>query len=252
MNEQQQEFERNGYIFFPGFLSKSQLVDLQKDIALAQGQITQSSGLNNTGLTFHSNLFRQSAALANFVASDKITRIIEWVCGNKLWVRWDQTITKAPGGHTFPWHRDNAYNKLMVEHYQFWIALTPMNEQNGGLWIVPGSHKKPAIKHLRNENHWEAENVNEKGQCVIANAGDAMLFSSKLLHKTDINHSQEDRTAYVIEYMKTTDFDPGVAVPYLFVENGQALWRKKHPQNTWLKSLRGKMAGTQMSEVRSV
>ena len=143
-------------------------------------------------------------------------------------------ITKSPGGSPFPWHRDNAYNRLKKEHFQFWIALTDMNKENGGLWLIPKSHLEPKIKHTRDKSHWKVDIDSSDSMCIIAKPGDVLLFSSRLLHKTEVNHSKEDRTAYVVEYMSQKDVDPLVGAPYLFIKNGSPLLLQKHPKSNFL------------------
>jgi len=252
MNNLHQKFWQDGFVELPGFLSQEELRQLLADLAQAEQKIEHKSGLNREGLTFHSNLFKQSEAVAHFIGQAKILNLIRAITKSEIWVRWDQTITKAPGGKPFPWHRDNAYNRLTAEHFQFWIALTPMNEQNGGLWLLPKSHTWSKIKHIKDQNHWAVANLTEKGICVDAKPGDALLFSSKMLHKTEINQTNEHRTAYVIEYMKQSDFDPIIAAPYLFLANEGIKWLAKHPKSGWLSGFKSKILGLNINKVRHV
>lgn len=229
------EFKESGYVFFENLFSKTEIESLRSEIDFAKERLEIASGLNRDGLTFHSNLFQKSAKLQAFLAQKKITKIIESVAKGAIWVRWDQTITKEPGGSPFPWHRDNAYNRLKKEHFQFWIALTDMNETNGGLWVIPKSHCLPKQKHERNGNHWKVETGEKDAFCVNAKPGDVLLFSSRLLHKTEINKSNANRTAYVIEYMLQTDVDPAVSPPFLFVESGNPIILNDHPKSNWFR-----------------
>ncbi len=49
---------------------------------------------------------------------------------------------------------------------------------------------------------------------VEADAGDVVVFSSLLLHKTYENTTTRSRWAYVAEMLKLSDFDPTIAPPY--------------------------------------
>lgn len=143
------------------------------------------------------------------------------VIGPDFWLRWDQTIEKQPGGAAFPWHQDNGYNGLLDQHYQFWIALTPMTKENGGLWLQPGSHRRGVVRHTFQGSH--AFHGGDESQAVFVPAapGDALIFSSLMLHKTDANTTQDQsRLAYVTEFMRCGDVDPFLEPPYLVVARG--------------------------------
>ncbi|MFY0673042.1 MAG: phytanoyl-CoA dioxygenase family protein [Bacteroidia bacterium] len=248
------EFEKTGFVKISGFFSDNELNDLKSIISQAQGSVKKESGLNQKGLIFHSNLFQVSEDIRLFIAQRKISGLVESFADEKLWVRWDQTITKSPGGNPFPWHRDNAYNQLIAKHYQFWIALTPMNKENGGLWLIPESHNWPKLKHEKPLNHWQVDvsDKDQNAQVIEANPGDVVLFSSHMLHKTEVNRSEFDRTAYVIEFMQQNHFDPKVEPPYFFIEEAAPKILKKHPAHKWYKSSKSNLIKEEEPKVRWV
>lgn len=82
--------------------------------------------------------------------------------------------------------------------------------------MAPGSHRTP-LPHRRVGSHVAWDGEPESPQLIEAEAGDVVLFSSFLLHRTQPNVSNERRWAYVIEYMSTAHFDPYVDSPYLMV-----------------------------------
>ena len=147
------EFEHKGYIKLPKYFSDEEITELQEEIIKAAGLLEKKSGLNKDNMIFHSNVFLRSQYLQEFVSREKIIRTIQDVMGTDFWVRWDQCVAKAPGGAAFPWHQDNAYNRLHDEHFQFWIGITEMTEENGGLWLQPGSHRLGLLPHEMRENH---------------------------------------------------------------------------------------------------
>jgi ectoine hydroxylase-related dioxygenase (phytanoyl-CoA dioxygenase family) len=115
----------------------------------------------------------------------------------------------------FRWHQDNGYNNLLTEHYQLWIALTETRNQNGALWLAPGSHKRGLLPHAK-VSGVQIEVQAEVGEsiCVDANIGDVILFSSLMLHRTGPNEADTTRVAYVAEYMPCRDYDWGLPGPY--------------------------------------
>jgi ectoine hydroxylase-related dioxygenase (phytanoyl-CoA dioxygenase family) len=129
-------------------------------------------------------------------------------------------VVKNPGAPEFPWHQDNAYNRLKDAHYQFWIGLTEMDEHNGGLWLQPGSHSQGLLPHVRQSNHVRCTRPPENARLIASEKGDVILFSSLMLHHTKPNESASERWAYVVEYMSLDDYDPLVKPPYFIVSEG--------------------------------
>jgi ectoine hydroxylase-related dioxygenase (phytanoyl-CoA dioxygenase family) len=52
------------------------------------------------------------------------------------------------------------------------------------------------------------------GTPVVADAGDLVVFSSRMVHRTTPNTSGRDRWTYVIEYLGVHQHDPFFAPPY--------------------------------------
>jgi len=218
-----QAFRRDGFIKLPGFFDEREMEELRAAIVTAAAK--SADPLDRDGLTFHSNAFRASAWIRDFLAQPRLVSLVSEVGGPNLWVRWDQAVVKSPGGVEFPWHQDNAYNRLRVQHYQLWIAITRGTDENGGLWLQPGSHRRGLLPHVSRGSHMVYEGPDEHPHVSIEAApGDVILFSSLMLHRTPPNRSaSEHRWAYVAEYIKLADWDPWVDAPYYVVaRNGQA------------------------------
>lgn len=156
----------------------------------------------------------RSAKLRAFISQSKIVDFLKKFAGSNIWVRWDQAVEKSPGAGTFPWHQDNQYSQLKDQHFQFWISLTTMTENNGGLWVVPGSHKG-RLPYDNIDNHAVYKGEAKNPLFISAEPGDVVLFSSFLLHSTTPNITQDSRWAYVIEYMQMGKIDPYIETPYL-------------------------------------
>lgn len=69
----------------------------------------------------------------------------------------DMLIYKPPGHpHETPWHQDMAYAgrpvsppgiPIPLETVQFWVALDPVDEENGCMHFLPALHKEPLLEH---------------------------------------------------------------------------------------------------------
>jgi Phytanoyl-CoA dioxygenase (PhyH) len=213
-----QAFRQDGFIKLPGFFSPVEMEDLRSGICEASKSAPGADPLDRDGLVFHSNAFRRSPWLRNFLAQPPLVSLVAEVGGPNLWVRWDQAVAKEPGGVEFPWHQDNAYNRLRVQHFQLWVAITRGTRENGGLWLQPGSHRRGLLPHVARGSHMVYEGPHDDAVLVEAEPGDVVLFSSLMLHRTLPNETRTDhRWAYVAEYIKLDDWDPWVEAPYFVV-----------------------------------
>jgi ectoine hydroxylase-related dioxygenase (phytanoyl-CoA dioxygenase family) len=215
------EFREKGYIELPAFFSRREVDDLLSAMRDAKQCETGRGRLDDEGLIFNHNLYFHNPPIQKFVSQKKIIDVLVPLVGPDIWIRWDQLVTKQPGGVEFPWHQDNGYNGLKNEHYQFWMALSESKPENGGLWLVPGSHKWGLLPHEWVGKHKVWQGKVEEEVAISAEPGDAVLFSSMLLHRTKPNMSNIPRLAYILEYMSTKDYDPELKPPYFMVaKNG--------------------------------
>lgn len=234
IEEQRATFKTDGFVILPGFFSKAECDELLSQLRAAQA-MAEASGLDKYGLSFKHNLYRISAPLRSFVSQQKIVDFLREIIGPDFWVRWDQTVEKTPGGAEFPWHQDNGYNGLVDGHFQFWVSLSNMTPDNGGLWLQKGSHRNGPLPHHRVGNHMVCPGNEKDAVFIPATIGDAVLFSSFLLHRTSPNVTDTSRLAYVIEYMSCEHFDPFIPAPYFVVaRNGQ-------PAGKWVNFYRGRL-----------
>ena len=82
-------------------------------------------------------------------------------------------------GTVFPWHQDSQYYGQATQHLHvvsLWIPLVDVAEDNGCLYVIPGSHKWNLLKGL--VHTWEE--MEQRGQPVALpmRPGDILLFSN--------------------------------------------------------------------------
>ena len=212
----QNKFKKDGYIFIKNFFSVEEINELITDIQLTSSEHVSEDLLNLGNLTFNSNIMHKSQKLREFISQPKIVDLLSQFLGADFWVRWDQAVEKGPGAGTFPWHQDNSYSQLKDPHLQLWISLTKMTKENGGIWMLPGSHKK-LLPHDKEGCHTVYKGNTDNAEFISAEIGDIVLFSSFTLHSTTPNITDSSRWAYVIEYMKMDHIDPFVDNPRLII-----------------------------------
>jgi ectoine hydroxylase-related dioxygenase (phytanoyl-CoA dioxygenase family) len=219
---QKQEFEEQGFTVRRKLFSPDEVTATIRAIDAAQPRDVLPSELDKGGLKFKHNILHKSPYLQNFISQEKVIKFLEPIIGPDIWIRWDQGIVKVQGAPEFPWHQDNGYNRLKQGHFQLWVALSPINRQTGLLWLQAGSHKLGVLAHTRNGTHQVGPSDAARPVAVEAEPGDAILFSSLMLHRTDPNVSQTPRLVYVVEYMALDQIDPYITPPFFIAaRNGR-------------------------------
>lgn len=243
------EFAARGYAVQRGFLAADEVQALADTLRAAAASRAHDDVLDVGGLKFHHALYLRSAPLRAFLASPKVVDLVAAVAGPDFWIRWDQAVEKRPGAGQFPWHQDNSYSGLVDQHFQLWIALTPMTKDNGGLWLAPGVRRR--LPHTRDGAHTVCAVDGRATEFVAAEPGDAVLFSSFTPHCTTPNVTDASRWAYVAEFLRWRDVDPFQGPPYFLVaEDGAPAPRFVDAQpaarslRNRLKYLRATMRGT--------
>jgi len=214
-------FNTKGYVHIKNFFSTQEINDLIEEITRTSAEHPSKDILNIGELKFNSQLMHKSPKLRAFISQPKVVNLLKEFIGPDFWVRWDQAVEKAPGAGTFPWHQDNSYSALKDPHLQFWVSLTKMSKENGGLWVVPGSHKK-ILPHGKIGCHTIYHGDTSNQEFIAAEIGDIVIFSSFTLHSTTPNVTNESRWAYVVEYMHMDHIDPYIEKPHLIIaKNGE-------------------------------
>lgn len=232
------EFREKGFSVVPGVFSPDEVDGIRAAIEEAAHDMPGAGPSTSGAMVFYTNCFRYSERLRELCADPRLTCLVRPLAGDSYWIRWDQCVAKGPGAPVFPWHQDNAYNGLKDEHFQVWVALSEMTEDNGGVWFAPGSHRDGRLPHARDGAHHVYEGEIENGELIRAAPGDVVLFSSLMLHQTRENRSDAPRWAYVLEFMKAEHFDPVCERPYLMVlEDGE-------PTLRWTNWFRGRRSAS--------
>jgi hypothetical protein len=107
-------------------------------------------------------------------------------------------MSKNPiAGSTCELHRDfSIYDENKVQFRNFWIPLIDINEKNGALYVVPGSHKiftdiRPMFTDWQYEHF--RDNMMHLKKTIYASAGDLILYTDRTLHGSHENKTSEPR-----------------------------------------------------------
>ena len=153
---------------------------------------------------------RHTRAFYDMYAHRGITSVLPIFLGPEITLH---AITKIRGKlqddakTDIPWHQDSHYfngvqeGRRMdgTEHMHIvtaWVPLVDTDEENGCLWVVPGSHRAGLVD-------WgDADEADRKGASVPVPmaAGDVLLFTNLTLHASRRNHTDCARWSIDFRY----------------------------------------------------
>lgn len=142
-------FERDGFVNAGRVLTDSALQDLRSEVDALQAAPGALHDLGHDAGTHHyqiHNIWRRSPLFRAVTENQRMLEIAAALTNAKLIQLWADTLQyKPPGlGGPFNWHQDAPYH-VGIRPYQgaigAWIALDDADEDNGCMWMAPGSHK---------------------------------------------------------------------------------------------------------------
>ena len=223
-----------------GYISPGRIVD---DATLERLRAEEARFRGTPGpeeLTiFRSQLCHHSPVLRQFCLGGAHLDPIQQLIGPNVCLWFNQFVTKLPdsksGRSEFPWHQDNGYVPIEpTTNLTIWIALDDVDEQNGCVWVVPGSHKGGLLPHRSpNAGSWHLTvAVDGDGVPAKLKAGEAVIFTGLTLHRSKLNHTNKPRRAFFIEYTDATahytksggEPQPVATAGHSWIARGQIGW----------------------------
>jgi ectoine hydroxylase len=246
--QQLDTFERDGYLFFPGLFSPAEVKTLIDEVPSLYSQQRpeniREKGSDAVRTNFAAHMY--SAPFARLGRHPRMIEPVMQIFGEELYMHQFKINGKmAFDGDVWQWHQDYGTWKnddQMPEARAMNIAifLDEVNEFNGPLMFIPGSHKLGVVdaKHdLSTTSYplWTVDNdtisklvgrggiVSPKGP-----AGSMILFHSCLMHASTSNLSPWNRVSVYLslcaisnhirrfkrpEYIAHRDFTPISCLP---------------------------------------
>jgi ectoine hydroxylase len=147
-----------------------------------------------------------------FARSPRIVERMEQALGGEVYLYHMKMMLKEPRvGGAWEWHQDYGYwyhnGCLLPLLASCLIAVSRANRANGCLQVIRGSHGMGRIDHGKtgDQTGADTEHVNAALErmpldYVECEPGDAIFFDSNLLHKSDMNRSDEPRWSLICCY----------------------------------------------------
>jgi len=212
---QLEHFEREGYLFFPSMFSREEIKIMTNAVPALYAQRRPENVREKSGDVVRTNFAAHlySAPFARLARHPRMVRPVEEILGEKLYMHQFKVNGKmAFDGDVWQWHQDYGTWKnddLMPEARAMNVAifLDAVNEFNGPLMFVPGSHRLGVLdaEHdtattsypLWTINHDTIAKLVERGGIVAPKGppGSMIMFHSCLVHASSSNLSPWNRVS---------------------------------------------------------
>jgi ectoine hydroxylase len=251
--QQLEQFDRDGYLFFPALFSPEEMAPLLEEVPRLyerrEAYNVREKGKDAVRTNFAAHMY--SKPFARLARHPRMVEPVEDLFGEKLYMHQFKINGKmAFEGDVWQWHQDYGTwlnDDLMPTERAMNVAifLDDVNEFNGPLMFIPGSHKKGVVqaKHdLSTTSYplWTVDNEliaalveragGKNGGIVSPHgpAGSMILFHSCLVHASTSNLSPWNRVSVYLslcavsnhirrfkrpEYIAHRDFTPIDCLP---------------------------------------
>ncbi len=155
---------------------------------------------------------QHDAYFAEFVQRPVFRSLAEQLLSSDVCLRAAEWFCKPPGhSNVTPPHQDGYYFCLQPDQVvTLWIPIDAIDQENGCLYYVPGSHLRGLRPHRRSSVLGFSQGVADWGPedqvaavAVPVKPGDVLAHHSRTIHLADANSSQRLRRAFAIVYAST-------------------------------------------------
>ena len=218
-----QAYERDGFLTVPGMFSPSEVAEL-RDAFMAQAAEGRVEGLNtdsriqdpNDPLYRHGRMMHPHRRPELPIGPLSMRTMLDPRIGRVLEALWDEPPVaaqsmfyfKPPGARGQDLHQDNFYLRVKPGSCMAaWVAVDDADAENGGMLVVPGSHRFDIICPEASDRtkYFSSEHVDvPEGYAAVQTvlkASDVLFFNGSLIHGSNPNTSADRfRCSFICHY----------------------------------------------------
>lgn len=161
-----------------------------------------SSPLEDVDVSNRHDRHRDSRLVYEFLTQPSIVETISDIYGPDLLLWSSHFWEKDPGESGVPWHQERHFSAVEPPvTATIDLALDPVDEEAGCMGVVPGSHEQD-VPHTEaggaeSQGFADSEYVNTDNSVrVELEAGEFVLYNSRLLHRTYRNDTETRRRSF--------------------------------------------------------
>jgi phytanoyl-CoA hydroxylase len=203
-----ESYQRDGYVFVPGFLDTSEVHALKQSLekliaeklsAMPANHVMYEDKNDKETLKQLQDLQLYDAYFSNILFKSKFEEIAETLLGDKAIGKTVEYFNKPKRiGKPTPPHQDAYYFMLKPPAaVTMWLALEDVNEENGCVRYVKGSHRLGMRQHGRTSTIGFSQAIVDYGNAndlahevaMPAKPGDLLIHHAMTIHRADGNKS---------------------------------------------------------------
>lgn len=204
LDEIEAAYKRDGYAAPIDIFSTEEITAIRAEIEAAEaewGEALTGAGRNNAHYVL--------PVLDRIAHDPRILDVIERLVGPDIVVGGTTLFIKEPESDGFiSWHQDARYIGLEPHNWvTAWLAVSDVNEENGCMRMVPGTHKAPLVEHV---DTFDEDNMLTRGQTVpnvdeaatrplVMKAGQLSVHHPRIVHGSGPNLSDNRRFGFAIQ-----------------------------------------------------
>ncbi|MGR3651427.1 MAG: phytanoyl-CoA dioxygenase family protein [Roseovarius sp.] len=166
------------------------------------------------------------------IRNSKMTGVLTDLLGPDTSLLTSKLNTKAPGGgRAVEWHQDWAFYPATNDSLlAFGLMLEDVDEANGPLMVIPGTHKGPVLSHQSNGFFAGAIDPDDplfepdKAVTLTGKAGDMTVHHVRILHGSAPNMSDRNRLVLFYECTASDAWPILGASSYIHSLGQRAYW----------------------------
>jgi len=210
LSEEQKEFYRlNGYLLgLPRIYSPTEMERINAELPQLLALLEEGETAKDIR-EWHET----STYLYEMVMNPRIHDLVEGILGPNFYCWASSFFIKEPlSSATVGWHQDAYYWPMHPHHtVTVWLAFDDVDEENGAMKVVPGSHLHGLLQHKRSVETTSILTLElETGTFSEADAvqfklkaGEVSLHDDRCVHSSPANPSSRRRAGLTLRYSGT-------------------------------------------------
>jgi non-heme Fe2+,alpha-ketoglutarate-dependent halogenase len=208
--DQQQFYRANGYLLgLPPIYAPAEMARINAELPNLLALLRPGETFGDIREWHHTSTY-----LYEIVMNPKILDLVESILGPNFYVWGSHFFIKPPHSPgTVPWHQDAYYWPLSpCNTVTVWVAFDDVDEANGGMKLIPGSHLGGLMKHGQTSDANATLSLGlADGSAFSADtavqfrlkAGEVSLHDDRAIHGSQANPSDRRRAGLTIRYSGT-------------------------------------------------
>jgi len=211
-SSQRLDYKTDGYFAPVRVMSEDAALDCLR--ALHDAEARWPDALSGSG---RNNAHYVLPVLDELAHHPRVLDAVESIIGEDILIAGTTLFIKEPENAGFiSWHQDARYIGLEPHNWvTAWLALSDVDEENGCMRMLPGSHEGPLLEHV---DTYGEDNLLTRGQTVpgvegadtvpvVLRPGELSLHHPRIVHGSGPNLSARRRVGFAVQSYIGADVD---------------------------------------------